>query len=305
MESAEATVLITSKNRKDELRKAIASALDQDAAPRVLVIDDGSTDGTSEMVRGEFPQVQLDRVEQSLGYIVQRNRRARLCCTRYIFSMDDDAIFSSPRVISQTLAELDHPRVGAVAIPFINVNQDQTIRQRHQKETGVEIHATYIGTAHALRRDIFLELGGYREFLFHQGEEEDYCIRMLAAGYVVRLGRSDPIHHFESPRRDFRRWDLYGRRNNVLFAWCNVPMPYFPGHLLATTVLGLVHGVRVRRPVRMVRGLAMGYWQILRQWNQRKPVDRAVYRLNRDLAKRRATDLSEIESRLAPLAKID
>lgn len=305
MESAEATVLITSKNRKDELRKAIASALDQDAAPRVLVIDDGSTDGTSEMVRGEFPQVQLDRVEQSLGYIVQRNRGARLCCTRYIFSMDDDAIFSSPRVISQTLAELDHPRVGAVAIPFINVNQDQTIRQRAQKETGVEIHATYIGTAHALRRDIFLELGGYREFLFHQGEEEDYCIRMLAAGYVVRLGRSDPIHHFESPRRDFRRWDLYGRRNNVLFAWCNVPMPYFPGHLLATTVLGLVHGVRVRRPVRMVRGLAMGYWQILRQWNQRKPVDRAVYRLNRDLAKRRATDLSEIESRLAPLAKID
>src|SRR5271170_7046039 len=94
---ADATVIITTKNRKDDLRKAVASALTQDARPRVLVIDDGSTDGTSEMIRGEFPTVQLERAEQSRGLIVQRNRGAALAQTPLIVSIDDDAVFSTPR----------------------------------------------------------------------------------------------------------------------------------------------------------------------------------------------------------------
>ncbi len=77
--------------------------------------------------------------------------------------------------------------------------------------SGTWITDTFIGTAHALRRDIFLKLGGYRDHLVHQGEESDFCIRMLDAGYLVRLGRSDPINHWESPKRDLRRMDFYGR----------------------------------------------------------------------------------------------
>jgi glycosyltransferase involved in cell wall biosynthesis len=296
--SATATVLITTKNRKDELRSAIASALQQDAAPRVLVIDDGSTDGTSEMVASEFPQVQLDRVESSLGLIVQRNRGAAMCTTPFVFSIDDDATFPTPRVVSQTLVDLDHPRVGAVAIPCVNVRQDQLVQQRAPDDQGVWLTAAYIGTAHALRTDVFLRLGGYREFLFHQGEEEDYCIRMLAAGYVVRLGRSDPIHHFESPRRDLHRMDLYGRRNNVLFQWCNVPMPFVVGRMVTTTLTGLRRGVRTRRPLAMVKGLMMGYAQIFKRWGQRQPVNRDVYRLYRTLSKRSGIALPQIESQL-------
>jgi glycosyltransferase involved in cell wall biosynthesis len=302
--SPAATVLITTKNRKSELRTAIVSALTQDAAPRVLVIDDGSTDGTSEMIRSEFPQVRLDRAESSLGLIVQRNRGAALCDTPFLFSIDDDAAFSTPNVVSQTLAEIQHPCVGAVAIPFINVNQDQTVRQLAPDEHGVYLYPNYIGTAHCLRRDLFLRLGGYREFLFHQGEEEDYCIRMLNAGYVVRLGRADPIHHFESPRRDLRRMDLYGRRNNILFAWCNVPMPYLPGRLLTTTFNGLRFGFKVGRPGRMVHGLAMGYAQIFRRWSQRRPVDPKVWLLHRRITLNPGIQLSDIQLQLPPTASV-
>ena len=204
-------------------------------------------------------------------------------------------------MVSQTLEELNHPRVGAVAIPCVEVRQNPQLQQRAPEGPGVPVVYSYVGTAHALRRDAFLRLGGYREFLFHQGEEEDYCIRMLAAGYVVRLGRADPIHHLESPRRDFRRMDLYGRRNNVLFAWCNVPMPFLPVHLAGTIVSGLRRGWRVGRPWRMVQGLAMGYAEIFRRWKQRRPVDARVYRLYRELMWRGGAPLSEIEPRLPPL----
>jgi glycosyltransferase involved in cell wall biosynthesis len=292
-----ATVVITTKNRKDELRTAVKSALMQTASPQVLVIDDGSVDGTSEMIRAEFPQVMLHRQVQSKGLIAQRNQAATLAGGEIIFSIDDDAAFSTPSTVEQTLAEFDHPRVGAVAIPYINVNNEKVLSQRAPRETGIFVKHDYIGTAHALRRDLFLQLGGYHGFLVHGGEEQDYCLRMLNAGYVVRLGRADPIHHFESPRRDFRRMDLYGRRSDLLFVWYNAPWPDFPLHLLGTSFRGVILGFKLGRPLRMIHGLVQGYGAMVHEWSQRKPVSLETFRLMRKL-KKNVIGLEEIEGQL-------
>ncbi|MCE9589817.1 MAG: glycosyltransferase [Planctomycetes bacterium] len=299
-----ATVLITSKNRKDELYNAIRSALSQTLPVEVLVIDDGSSDGTSEMVRREFPDVRLHHEEASKGYIHQRNYGARLARAAYVFSMDDDAVFSTPNVVAQTLAEFNHPRVGAVAIPFINVKQDNKVRQQTPDPSRVYAAESYIGTAHALRRDLFEMLGGYRAFLVHQGEEGDYCIRMLNAGYITRLGSSDPIHHFESPRRDFRRMDYYGRRNDLLNAWCNVPLGALAPHMVGTTINGLRLGFRIRRPWHMVKGIAAGWGCCISRWGERDPVAMDVYRLSRRLKKAGPLRLEEIEPLLPPMAAL-
>src|SRR5207247_2927276 len=100
----------------DELRAAISSALRQSVQPEVLVTDDAWTDGTAQMVRAEFPAVRLERSADSVGYIVQRNRAARLASSAILFSLDDDAQFGSADTVEKTLGEFDHPRVGAVAI---------------------------------------------------------------------------------------------------------------------------------------------------------------------------------------------
>jgi glycosyltransferase involved in cell wall biosynthesis len=103
-------VIIVTKNRESDLRRAIASALKQAVTPDVLVIDDGSVE-TSDMVRSEFPLVHLEQSAHSLGYIAQRNRAARLTTADVVVSIDDDAVFSSPRVVEQAVAAFDHPRV--------------------------------------------------------------------------------------------------------------------------------------------------------------------------------------------------
>jgi len=295
-----ATIIISTKNRADDLRKTVESSLQQSSNPEVLVLDDGSTDDTSDVIRNEFPQVKLHRFEQSQGYIVRRNHGASLASAPIVFSIDDDAIFSSPHVVEQTLADFDHPRIGAVAIPFINMRQDKQVRQAASDKTGIHIAASYIGTAHALRRDLFLKLGGYRECLVHQGEEGDYCIRLLEAGYVVRLGGGDPIHHFESPRRDFQRMDLYGRRNDILFAFWNVPLSRMPLHVIGTTFNGLKFGLRCGRPVRHAQGLLRGYAATFTYWKERKPVSLQTYKLYRRLKKSGSLPLPRVEKELQP-----
>ena len=222
--------------------------------------------------------------------IVRRNEGARLARGAVIISIDDDGEFSGTRVVEQTLAEFDDPRIGAVAIPFVNVLQSPDVHQRAPGAAGCFVTDTFIGTAHALRRDLFLALGGYRDSLIHQGEERDYCLRMLAAGSVVRLGRAEPIRHYESPRRDRRRMDFFGRRNDVLFAWHNVPLPAFPVHLAATVLNGLRSAVRAHHPARMFAGLAAGLAGGARDWarGERRPVGCAAYRLHRRFEERRA-----------------
>lgn len=278
-----ATVLITTKNRRDELRNAIHSILTQTVPVEVLVIDDGSSDGTAEMVRTEFPGVRLVRHDEPRGYIVRRNEGTRLATADVVFSIDDDAVFSTPDVVGQTLDEFDHARVAAVGIPYVDVRVDSRVCQRAPDNHAVYATGQFKGTAYAVRRDVFIRVGGYREHLFHQGEEGDYCIRMLEAGYVVRLGRADVIDHFESPRRDFRRMDHYGVRNAVLFVWQNVPAPFLAVHLAVVVARCLVHTLEPRRLTTRLAGLFEGLR--LCASVAREPVSLSTYRLWRLLAK--------------------
>jgi glycosyltransferase involved in cell wall biosynthesis len=297
-----ASVVIASKNRKADLHRAVMSAVGQTEPVEIFVLDDGSTDGTAEMVKSEFPQVRLDRTPTSLGYVAQRNRGALLCSGEIIFSIDDDAEFSTPNVVKQTLLEFSHPRVAAIAIPYVEPHKSEERFQLAPTPDTIWLTDSFRGTAYALKRDVFLGLGGYRKEIVHQGEEMDFCIRLLNKGFVVRLGHGDVIIHHEFPKRDWSRMDFYGRRNDILFAWKNVPMPYRPAHLLMTTLNGILFALRTERPSAMLRGMLSGYSEILSE-QQSEPVSRGVYSLHRLLKKRGPKMLSEVERLLPPLAR--
>jgi glycosyltransferase involved in cell wall biosynthesis len=271
--------------------------------PEVLVIDDGSGDSTSEMVRSEFPDVRLERSEDSCGYIFQRNRAASLVNGKVIFSIDDDAEFSSPNVIERTLQDFSDPRIGAVAIPYLESRNQDELYQSTPNAFDIWVTDRFVGTAHAVRRDVFLRLGGYREHFRHQGEEGDYCIRMLAAGYVTRLGRADAVCHYESPKRSSERMDFYGRRNDILFAWQNVPMPYLPLHLGATVLHGCAYAVRsAHHPRKMFAGMLSGFAECIRGDVKRRPVDSRIYHLSRELKKRGPLPLRSVIDRLPAIS---
>lgn len=276
-----ATILITTKNRKSELATALRSAVLQVPKTEIIVIDDGSTDGTAEMIQAEFPEVIVHRRADSLGCVVRRNEGAVLAKGDVIVSIDDDAEFTSPDTVARTLLEFSTPAIGAVAMPYIDVRKSERINQKAPEQSAVWITYSYIGTAHAVRKDIFLALGGYREDLVHQGEEMDFCVRLLDAGYFVRVGNASPIHHHESERRDFSRMDRYGARNAILFAWRNCPMITLPMYLGGTTMKVLLWTLDPPRLRLRAAAVIEGFLEMTRK--RRQPVRLATYRLFRRL----------------------
>jgi glycosyltransferase involved in cell wall biosynthesis len=294
-----ATIVVTTKNRREELERLLPTLFAQSVACEVLVVDDGSTDGTAEMVRAQFPEARLERSERSLGLIVQRTRAAKLATAPVIVSVDDDAVLPSTRTVEQTLADFDHPRIGAVAIPFDDVRPyGELALQRPADGAGRWLSAAYVGTAHAVRREVFLAVGGYRASLMQQVEELDYCLRMLATGYVTRIGRADPLRHLESPKRDRSRVITQTVRNELLHGWHNVPMPYLPVRWAKVTVASVALGARARMPGPAARGLWRGFRDSLRLRADRDPVPRSVYLVDHDIRKRGPLRLEDVESRL-------
>lgn len=253
------SLVITTKNRREYLRATLISSLKQSVLTEILVLDDGSTDGTSEMVKAEFPHISLHSFKESRGLIARRNEGAYLASGDIIFSIDDDAEFSTSFVIEKSLLDFSDSRIGAVAIPYIEPNKENRILQKAPDQHGLWATDRFIGTAHALRRDIFIMLGGYRENLIHQGEEGDYCIRLLDAGFIVRLGNADPIIHNESPKRNIDRMDYYGCRNSILFLWQNAPLILLPFYLVGTTFNCLKWTFVFSRLLTRFRGIIAGY----------------------------------------------
>ena len=291
---------ITTRNRRDELRRALASAVAQEGDVEVLVVDDGSTDGTAAMVQAEFPGVRLVRYEASGGLIVRRNDMAELARAPILVSLDDDAEFTAPDVVRHALAPFAHPRVGAVAIPYVERGRGETqVRQRAPEPGRLYATGPYIGTAHALRVSVFRALDGYRPSLVRNTEELDYWTRMLDAGYVTALGSGPEIHHHESTRRVVSAVVYYDCRNNLLHAWRNVPFPYAPARAAKVALYAL--GVVARRtghPGAVLRGLAAGVATALRSPGERRPVSRAAYRVGRRIRHDGRVPLDALEADL-------
>jgi len=85
------TVNILSYNRKDELRNTLTKVFAQDYKNiEVIVVDNASSDGSSEMVKNEFPSVQLIQMEKNIG-IAGWNEGFKIAKGDYVLVLDDDS----------------------------------------------------------------------------------------------------------------------------------------------------------------------------------------------------------------------
>jgi glycosyltransferase involved in cell wall biosynthesis len=298
--SPAATVVIVTRNRAEELRTAIQSVLMQDVPVALLVYDDASTDNTPAVVR-EFDGIEFHRSLQSVGYVFHRNAAVVAARTPIVLMLDDDAYLTDPSTIRVTLNDFDHPRVGVVAVPF-SVDGSTHRQPRPPDDQRVWVANTFIGAVHALRRDLFVRLGGLRADLRHWGEEAIYSLRLLSHGFVVRRGNAPTAVHAYSPIRDKKMIDYYAVRNHIYVSWNCIPMPLALARMLAFSGKDFLQDSRHRFKWLTLRALLAGWRACAATITSRDAPDYKTYKLYNELRRRRTVPLDEIESRLIPIA---
>jgi len=114
-----ATAIITAYNAERYVSRAIESVLGQSFGPvHVIVVDDGSSDRTSEVARSYGDSVELIRLEENSGPAVGRTVGLMNCKTEFVAFLDSDDYWM-PGFVQETISFLDvHPEAIAVYTGF-------------------------------------------------------------------------------------------------------------------------------------------------------------------------------------------
>jgi GT2 family glycosyltransferase len=224
------TIGITSRERPLALIRCLESmrALAH-LSPEVLVFDDGSPVPVAAQLASRSFAVpyRIIRDDGAPGNIVGRNRLMREASSSRVLLLDDDAAVLGNGAVERALRVMDaDPRAAAIAFAQADRHGkpwDAAMQPSRCQESCVI--PAYIGFAHLLRRDVFLELGGYRESFVFYGEEKDFCLRLIDAGYrTVYLPDALVVHDPDPGGRSKQRYLRYVTRNDCLHTLYNEPL---------------------------------------------------------------------------------
>lgn len=221
------TIGITTRNRPQALETCLRSLDALDAlAPEILLFDDGSDPPAS--TAASPLDVRVLRDPASPGYIVGRNRLVREAAAPFVLLLDDDTRILPDESVARALAVLERdPQAAAVA--FAQAEADGRPWPETMQAARVDyacVVPSFIGFAHLVRRDVFLRLRGYREDFIFYGEEKDFCLRLIDAGYrTVYLPDARVSHLPDAGGRSLTRYLRFVARNDCLTALYNDPFP--------------------------------------------------------------------------------
>jgi GT2 family glycosyltransferase len=116
------SIAIVSWNTRDLLRDCLSSVFENldNLKAEVVVVDNGSTDGSAEMVRNEFPQVNLVEAGENLGFTRANNLAYKLSNGKYFLLLNSDTVVL-PDALSRMLRFMEaYPVAGAVGCRLLN-----------------------------------------------------------------------------------------------------------------------------------------------------------------------------------------
>ncbi len=110
----EVSIIVVSYNTRELLHECILSSLDETRTipAEIFVVDNGSTDGSIEMIEQQFPQVKLTKSSVNLGFGVANNIALEQARGRYIILLNSDAFFT-PGSLQRSIEHMDEtPNCG-------------------------------------------------------------------------------------------------------------------------------------------------------------------------------------------------
>jgi len=218
--------------RRDEAVAAVRRLRELPEQPPVVLVDNGSTDGTAEAVRREFPEVDVVALTENRGAVGRNIGVARLR-TPYVAFCDDDTWWE-PGSLTRAADALDaFPRLALVNARIVvepgGVDDPIVEELRDSPVPGPDwlpgpALGSFLAGASVVRRDAFEQAGGFSERLWLGGEEELLATDLLSSGWELCYLEDLVVHHRASVLRDAVHRRRVGLRNTLWFTWLRRPL---------------------------------------------------------------------------------
>jgi GT2 family glycosyltransferase len=302
-----ASIIIPHLNGKHHLDDCLGSLRQQTVkAFEVLLVDNGSSDGTQAYVRENFPEVTLIELGQNQGFTGACNAGWAAAQGEIVILLNNDTEVE-PNWLREVLATFaQNPQVGMVASKMLLFDQRDTFhtagdfyrvdgipgnRGVWQKDVGqfdqIEPVFSACGGSSAYRRTMLAEIGFLDDDFFFSCEDVDMGWRAQLAGWQVLYVPTAVVYHKLKATGGSVTGSYYDGRNFLYLIWKNYPstllrrywQDIFRAQLkISRNALRAWRGEAARA---RLRGQLAGLWGIFKMWPKRRQVQ-ALRRVDDD-----------------------
>lgn len=252
--SPEISVVVVTWNGRRYLEPCLeALAAQRGPAFEVIVVDNASTDGTSDMVRSRFPEMRLITLPRNLGFAGGNNAGVPHARGRFIAFLNNDTI-PQPDWLLRLSAGIDRDAGFLLATSRIVYMHDAALidsagdgmfrwggafKWYHGRRVEEAIESTEVfgvcGAACLIDRRVFDELGGFDLAFFASHEDVDLSYRARLRGYRCRYVADAIVrHHGSATLGRVSAFAVYHGQRNLEWVYLkNTPL-----HLLIRTLPG-------------------------------------------------------------------
>ncbi len=219
------SVIIITFNTRDLTLAAILSVHESkdDLGKEIVVVDNGSTDGTEAAVRERFPAVQYHYSEHNLGFAKANNVGARLTSGEWLLLLNSDARLKPDALAKAMVWVRLHPECGVLGAQLLNEDGSRQNSIANFPTLATELFSKsvlrrlspgrYPGKEHCFNRPVEVDsvigaflltprrvwdtLGGFDERYFFFLEETDYCWQVKHRGWSVMHHPEVHVWHYQ------------------------------------------------------------------------------------------------------------
>lgn len=202
----------------------------------VIVVDNGSSDGTPSFIRQKYHNTILIELPQNKGVAFARNRGLEIARGQYLFIIDNDMIMNTHTIDGMIDYMENNPQVGICGCKLVfknGVTQESCksypgfiLKAKRLLHIGVS-HFNYhnkmdspepfevvylIGACQLLRREAYTQTGALDEEIFYGPEDCDYCLRVHNNGWkIMYIPQYKLIHYCQrmTNTRPFSKMGLH------------------------------------------------------------------------------------------------
>mgnify|MGYP002831512540 CR=1 FL=1 len=292
------TVVVVNFNGRAYLRRCLDSLACQTVEHEVIVVDNDSSDGSTELVRSQYPNVRLILLRRNAGFAAANNIGAREAHGRYIAFLNNDTEVTANWLDCLLNGLKQNPNAGFAASRIVYL-QDRSVvdsagdvvtrsggafKRGHGKSAEEFSEPAEIfgacGAACLFQHDVFFEVGGFDENFFLVFEDVDLSYRAQLLGYQCQYVPDAVVAHAGSAAigRVSRMAIYYGQRNIEWVYLKNTPTGLlvltFPCHVVYLIASAIYHAA-----IGALGPFATGKWAALggslRVLRQRRVIQRS------------------------------